>query len=114
LKFTVKNNPKKMTKSIYSLICALILISICSEVSRGDDPEGLSVGEKAPLFHGIDQFNNEFNLEQQLREGPVVLIFYRGHWCKYCNQHLESLNRIHYRKRCKRYYGDPGKNGIHR
>jgi peroxiredoxin len=81
-----------MTKSIYSLICALILISICSEVSRGDDPEGLSVGEKAPLFHGIDQFNNEFNLEQQLREGPVVLIFYRGHWCKYCNQHLESLN----------------------
>jgi peroxiredoxin len=28
-----------------------------------------------------------------LREGPVVLVFYRGAWCPFCNLHLRSLYR---------------------
>jgi peroxiredoxin len=28
-----------------------------------------------------------------LRQGPVVLVFYRGGWCPYCNLHLRGFQR---------------------
>ena len=74
--------------SFYSLFLFLFLAFI----SKGQEPEGLSVGSAAPKFQATDQFNNPFDLEEQLKKGPVVLMFYRGHWCKYCNRQLEELS----------------------
>ena len=61
-------------------------------ISKSDNPTGLSVGAIAPKFNAIDQFGKQFDLGKQLKEGPVVLMFYRGHWCKYCNRQLEELS----------------------
>ncbi len=33
-------------------------------------------------------------LYQKLSEKPIVLIFYRGGWCPYCNVHLKELQGI--------------------
>lgn len=74
--------------SFYSLFLFLFLAFI----SKRQEPEGLSVGSAAPKFQATDQFNNPFDLEEQLKKGPVVLMFYRGHWCKYCNRQLEELS----------------------
>lgn len=52
---------------------------------------GLAVGEMAPAITGKDQDGNDFNLKTSLNDGPVVLIFYRGYWCGYCNQQLEAF-----------------------
>lgn len=73
-------------------ICATLLL--INQLAKGsdDDAQKLKTGDKAPFFRGTDQFGGKFDLTQQLVEGPVVLIFYRGHWCKYCNQHLEQLS----------------------
>ncbi len=76
----------------YIRFCALIFTTFYSTIAIPAELKGLEIGDKAPIFQGMDQFGNEFNLEQQLQSGPVVLIFYRGHWCKYCNQHLEQLS----------------------
>jgi peroxiredoxin len=73
------------------VICAALLL-FCQLANASDDEQKLRTGDKAPLFQGTDQFGGKFDLTQQLAEGPVVLIFYRGHWCKYCNQHLEQLS----------------------
>ena len=54
-------------------------------------PSGLSVNDQAPLFTGRDQEGIARSLEQQLQKGPVVLIFYRGQWCPYCNRYLKKL-----------------------
>jgi peroxiredoxin len=72
--------------------CVTLLVVIQLATASSDDVQNLKVGDEAPIFHGTDQFGNEFDLEIQLDAGPVVLIFYRGHWCKYCNQHLEQLS----------------------
>jgi peroxiredoxin len=61
---------------------------INSEVST---PKGLKKGDKAPNFSGINQFGKTVELSQVLKSGPVVLVFYRGEWCPYCNQHLAAL-----------------------
>ncbi len=71
---------------------SLILFLSLSFIQKDDALQGLSAGDKAPKFIAIDQFNNTFNLENQLKKGPVVLMFYRGHWCKYCNRQLEELS----------------------
>jgi len=53
---------------------------------------GIQVGEKAPDFSLKNAFGKEVNLEDELKKGPVVLVFYRGAWCPYCNMHLGVLS----------------------
>lgn len=54
-------------------------------------PTGLDVGEEAPLFQAVDQHGKEVKLASLRENGPVVLIFYRGHWCPVCNKYLKSF-----------------------
>ena len=52
---------------------------------------GLDVGEQAPEFALPDQLGCVVSLREQLAHGPVVLVFYRGEWCPYCNLTLRAL-----------------------
>lgn len=54
------------------------------------DP-GIKVGERAPDFTLPNAFGQGVNLYDELKKGPVVLVFYRGAWCPYCNMHLHAL-----------------------
>jgi peroxiredoxin len=54
-------------------------------------PEGLFINSKAPDFKVKDQSGAEINLKDLRKKGPVVLIFYRGNWCPYCNKELTRL-----------------------
>jgi peroxiredoxin len=38
-----------------------------------------------------DAFGNKVSLQTLPSEGPVVISFYRGEWCPYCNIELRSL-----------------------
>ena len=56
-----------------------------------NDAKGLSLGDHAPDFTAIDKDGKNYSLNDKLKTGPVVLIFYRGFWCPYCNKHLSSV-----------------------
>ncbi len=58
---------------------------------RVDDAHGIRIGERAPIFTAMDADNNQFSLKDELKNGPVVMIFYRGFWCPVCNKHLGSI-----------------------
>lgn len=73
------------------LLYSIFLLPMVALSSNDDEPKGLSIGNIAPTFKALDQFSKSFDLEEQLKKGPVVLMFYRGHWCKYCNRQLEEL-----------------------
>jgi peroxiredoxin len=49
------------------------------------------VGEKAADFTLKDQLGREVSLAGELEQGPVVLLFYRGEWCPYCNAWLRTF-----------------------
>ena len=51
----------------------------------------IGVDDEAPNFVLPDATGNKIELQTLLREGPVVLSFYRGRWCPYCNIELQSL-----------------------
>ena len=53
----------------------------------------LSVGSVAPSFELPDQQDHPWSLSGQLEVSPVVLVFYRGDWCPYCNGQLAAYAR---------------------
>jgi len=52
--------------------------------------EEISVGSKAPDFTIPNAKSEQVNLYDLLESGPVVLSFYRGGWCPYCNEQLQA------------------------
>lgn len=59
---------------------------------RMPDP-GIRVGEKAPDFVLDNALGKPVSLQDSLKAGPVVLVFYRGAWCPFCNMHLHVLQQ---------------------
>ncbi|UCH49539.1 MAG: AhpC/TSA family protein [Betaproteobacteria bacterium] len=51
-------------------------------------------GDKAPDFELPGVHGNPVRLSSLLERGPVVLTFYRGGWCPYCNLQLRAYQRI--------------------
>lgn len=52
------------------------------------------VGEQAPsiVLPGVD--GREFDVSTLLAKGPVVVTFYRGGWCPYCNLELKAYQNL--------------------
>jgi peroxiredoxin len=61
------------------------------ELTRSGAAPGLAVGDRAPDFTLPDASGEPVALADRLRLGPVVLSFYRGDWCPYCNLELRAL-----------------------
>ncbi len=53
----------------------------------------LGLGQTVPYFELPDQQDYPWGLSGQLEVGPVVLVFYRGDWCPYCNGQLAGYAR---------------------
>ncbi|MDF1658211.1 MAG: peroxiredoxin-like family protein [Verrucomicrobiales bacterium] len=51
-------------------------------------------GAKAPDFTLPNAKGSEVTLSEKLAEGPVVLTWYRGGWCPYCNIQLAAYQKV--------------------
>jgi hypothetical protein len=65
--------------------CLLTLFGYPPHVFRGTPPPGIegraiAVGAQAPSFELPTSSGATFSLKEALSHGPVVLVFYRGHW----------------------------------
>ena len=54
----------------------------------------LQVGDPAPDFTLPDAYGKPVTLSTLLKSGPMVLTFYRGDWCPYCNLALRAYQAI--------------------
>ncbi|MBC7875173.1 MAG: AhpC/TSA family protein [Ferruginibacter sp.] len=73
------------------ILVALSLFLVGDVVVAQEAPEGLFIASKAPDFKAKDQNGKDVKLKDLLKEGKVVLVFYRGQWCPYCNRELARL-----------------------
>ena len=71
------------------LFYILLIASLIS--SAQEKPEGLFINSKAPDFKLKDQNGIEVNLKDLRKKGTVVILFYRGNWCPYCNKELKRF-----------------------
>jgi peroxiredoxin len=60
-------------------------------VASGAAGRALKAGDRAPAFTLHDADGRAWSSTGLLAKGPLVLTFYRGVWCPYCNLDLQAL-----------------------
>ncbi len=52
---------------------------------------GIPVGQRAPNATVVDTEGHEVQILDLTRKGPILLVFYRGGWCPFCNFQIHEL-----------------------
>ena len=60
-------------------------------IASGQAERALKAGDKAPIFLLNDSDGQLVSSAELLSKGPLVVSFYRGVWCPYCNMDLQAL-----------------------
>ena len=60
-------------------------------IASGAASRSLKAGDSAPSFVLNDANGNAVASSALLAQGPLVVSFYRGVWCPYCNMELQAL-----------------------
>ncbi|QIB33075.1 peroxiredoxin-like family protein [Ancylobacter pratisalsi] len=60
-------------------------------VASGAAQRALKAGDRIPAFTLVDPDGNAVSSASLLSKGPLVISFYRGVWCPYCNMELQAL-----------------------
>jgi peroxiredoxin len=89
----------ELTAKLHAMVPAdrLAIVDRTAEelVSSQLAQRALKVGDHAPQFELPDGDGMRWRLENMLRGRPLVILFYRGRWCAYCNTQLAAMQAIH-------------------
>jgi len=72
-------------------VLAIMHRATAALIASGQAERALKAGELAPDFTLNDQDGNPVSARHLLAKGPLVVSFYRGVWCPYCNLELQAL-----------------------
>jgi peroxiredoxin len=62
-------------------------------IASGQAQRARKAGDTAPEFTLLDPDGKPVSSRELLAKGPLVLSFYRGVWCPYCNLELQALQQ---------------------
>jgi len=68
--------------------------SLTELVQDGLERDSVQVGQRLPAFSLPNQTGQVVQSDDLLAAGPLVVTFYRGGWCPYCNLALRGLQRV--------------------
>ena len=80
-----------MIRILFTAMTLISLNGFSQDSLEVENTRGLQIGDTVELFSATDQYDSIFVLKEVLKEGSVVLIFYRGQWCPYCSKHLSNI-----------------------
>lgn len=83
-----------MLNSFFASLLAIMFLSspsIAADTNAPAKEYGIKSGSVAPQIAVTDVDGKAFDLHAAAKKGPVVLVFYRGGWCPYCNLQLRNL-----------------------
>lgn len=63
-------------------------------IDSGLTDKSLAKGDKAPSFTLPNATGKSIHSNDLLKAGPLVINFYRGGWCPYCNLELHALQEV--------------------
>ena len=96
---TLHDQLEELTTNLRALVPAERLTIIDRAVQElqasGLAGRALKEGGQAPAFELPDGDGLIWRSTDLLRRGPLVLVFYRGRWCAYCNAQLQALQEVH-------------------
>jgi len=71
----------------------LLMSELQGLITTGLAEDSLSKGKNFPSFELPNANNKALGLDALLTDGPLVISFYRGAWCPYCNLELNALQQ---------------------
>ncbi len=72
------------------LLTIVLTVSILSSFAQ-DKPTAFKIGDSAPNLMGKNHLGKMVNLKELIKNGKVIVMFYRGAWCGYCNKYMSEL-----------------------
>lgn len=86
----------------FALFLALLPLTLLADTPLADegrtaihasaeDAQPLMAGMQAPAFEVRTADGEPFIFDPEAMDKPVVLTFFRGGWCPYCNMHLSEM-----------------------
>jgi peroxiredoxin len=63
-------------------------------IASGQAERALKAGDLAPMLVLPDANGALISSQELLAKGPLVLTFYRGVWCPYCNLDLQAIEEV--------------------
>lgn len=92
---------EELTRKLHALVpadrLAVVDRAIDQLLASAIREHTLQAGETAPAFELSDGDGMMWRSEDLLCRGPLVIAFYRGRWCAYCNTQMAALQEIHSR-----------------
>lgn len=73
---------------------AVAVLAAAISASAAQELRPLMIGDAIPDLTLKNANGENLHLRSAAEEQPLVLIFYRGSWCPYCNRHLGQLQEI--------------------
>ena len=104
---TLNQQLDQLTAKLRAMVPAerLAVVDLAAEelIHSGLAHRALKAGDRAPAFELPDGDGMRWRSEDLLRpftpkagaNGALVIVFYRGRWCAYCNAQLSALQEIH-------------------
>lgn len=83
IEFETKMAPPPVVEALHRAVAELI--------ASGAPGRALKAGDVAPVFSLPDPDGKLVSSTELLLKGPLVLTFYRGVWCPYCNFDLQAM-----------------------
>ena len=94
---TLKESIDQFMKQMAGQAPKEVLDTLGSEIHKmtesGMVNNALKAGTKAPTFSLPDPQGHSIGLSDLLQKGPLVLVFYRGSWCPFCNLQLRAYQK---------------------
>ena len=85
---------KAFLKSAPAELVAVFQDGVDELADSGIVERAVNVGDKAPNFKLPNAAGETVSLAGMLEHGPVVVVWYRGGWCVYCNIQLPALQEV--------------------
>ncbi len=60
-------------------------------INKNLSKKSIKKGDTLTTAELINTKNEKINIDEMLKKGPLVISFYRGGWCPYCNFELRAL-----------------------
>lgn len=73
---------------------AIMARSTRALITSGQAERALRAGDVAPEFELEDSEGHRVSSRELIDRGPLVVSFYRGVWCPYCNLELQALEAV--------------------
>ena len=93
LKDEIKKMQEEMLPQIPEDALKLIFGKTEELIKSGIAEHALNEGDEIPQINLPNAVGKTIDVNSMLKEGPVVIIFYRGAWCPYCNLELKALQQ---------------------